>query len=180
MNTFFQIFRTLHEKILKNIYYYGRNIEYLRTQGMQIGENCEIYSWFDGGTEPWLIRIGNNVTIAPGAIVITHDGASRLFRNKESIRNSKYGNKFGPIEILDNCFIGMNAIILPGVKIGPNSIVGSGSVVTKNVPDNVVFAGNPARKICTLDEYIKKYDKYPTINSMNRNDLRKELTERFW
>jgi len=63
---------------------------------------------------------------------------------------------FGTVEILDNCFIGANAIVLPGVRIGPNSIVGTGAVVTKDVPPDTVVAGCPARKICDLAEYRAK------------------------
>ena len=59
-------------------------------------------------------------------------------------------------EIGDNCFIGMNAIIMPGVTLGNNVIVGSGSVVTKSFPDDVVVAGNPAKIICTLEEFYNK------------------------
>ena len=59
--------------------------------------------------------------------------------------------------MLDNCVVGMRAILLPGVTIGPDSIVGAGSVVTRDVPPRTVAAGVPARVLCTLDEYAERY-----------------------
>lgn len=49
--------------------------------------------------------------------------------------------------------------MLPGVTIGKNSIIGAGTIVTKNVPSNVVYAGNPGRVVCTLDDYLDKHKK---------------------
>ncbi len=124
--------------------------EYFRKQGAIIGENnrIEIRSL---GSEPYLIKIGNHCTIAPGVCFITHDGGTWVFTQEiPSLQ------RFGKIEIKDNCFIGLNSIILPNVTIGPNSIVGAGSVVTKDVPPNTVVAGNPARVIKTIDEYKEK------------------------
>jgi acetyltransferase-like isoleucine patch superfamily enzyme len=159
----------------------GNQIEYLRKMGVKIGEECQILNQAGNfGSEPWLIEVGNQVTITAGVRLITHDAASRLFR--ETLPDSSpYGNRFGRIHILDNCFVGSDSVILPDVKIGPNSIVGAGSVVVKDVPSNTVVAGVPARKIATLDEYIEKYKKKMIpIKSANRQDLRRELTVYFW
>jgi len=159
----------------------GSLIIYLRRLGVRIGKGCEFWNYpEDYGSEPWLIEIGNNVTITAGVRLITHDAASRLFR-KNLPNSSPFGNRFGRIHILDNCFIGSGSIILPDVKIGENSIVGAGSVVVKDVPPNTVVAGVPARTICSLDEYIEKYkDRMVPIKSTNREDLRRELTMYFW
>ena len=124
--------------------------EYFRKQGARIGENnrIEIRSL---GPEPYLIKIGDHCTIAPGASFLTHDGGAWIFT--EEIPSLQ---RFGTIEIFDNCFIGLGAIILLNTKIGPNSIVGAGSVVTKDVPANTIVGGNPARVISTIEEYKKK------------------------
>lgn len=68
--------------------------------------------------------------------------------------------------------IGASSVVLPNVRIGNNVIIGAGSVVTKDIPDNVVCAGNPAKVICSLDEYIKKYNAKIT----NENLLGREYT----
>jgi acetyltransferase-like isoleucine patch superfamily enzyme len=159
----------------------GSLITYLRRQGVRIGEHCQLLNVADNyGSEPWLIEICNRVTLTNGVFLITHDASSRLFRNNLP-GSSPYGNRFGKIRVLDNCFIGINSIVLPGVTIGPNSIVGAGSVVVKDVPPNTVVAGVPARVICSLDEYIEKYqEKMVPIRSTTREDLRRELTLYFW
>ena len=65
-------------------------------------------------------------------------------------------SRYGPIVVHDNCMIGINSIILLDVEIGPNSIVGAGSIVTRDVPPNTVYAGNPAKYIESYDEYLEK------------------------
>ena len=108
------------------------------------------------GSEPWLITIGKHVELSGNVVFITHDGATWVFRKGE--RSDRYKNviRYGKIIIKDNCFIGMNTVILPGITIGPNSIVGAGSTVTKDVPPNSVYAGNPAHYICSVEEYAEK------------------------
>jgi len=96
---------------------------------------------------PQFIEIGENFVSAPDSLIIAHDAS--LFVHTGMYRIEK-------VIIGDNVFLGANAIILPGVKVGDNSIIGAGSVVTKEVPPNTVVAGNPAKKICTTQEYIKK------------------------
>jgi acetyltransferase-like isoleucine patch superfamily enzyme len=160
----------------------GSVIQYLRNQGARIGENCSIASSAARkfGSEPWLIRVGDHVRITAGVVFITHDGSSWLFRDRLP-NTSPYGNRFGKIVIHDNCNIGLNCIIMPDVTIGPNSIVGAGSVVTKDVPPNTVVAGVPARPICTLDEYIEKYkQKMIPTQANTREELQRDLTLYFW
>lgn len=68
--------------------------------------------------------------------------------------------RIGIIEIMDNVFVGSGTRILYGVRIGSNVIIGSGSLVNKDIPDNSVYAGVPARFICTFDEHVLKAKKY--------------------
>lgn len=71
-------------------------------------------------------------------------------------RNSEY--EYGiPITIGNNVWIGGNCVILPGIEIGDNVVIGAGSVVTKNIPDNVCAAGNPCRVISEITEEDRKY-----------------------
>lgn len=174
--------RRLYLFFVYKVVYRANNVKYLRFLGAKIGNNCSIYtkpSFF--GTEPYLIEIGDNVTIAPECQFVTHDASSRLFRNNYPDEMSKFGDNFAPIIIEDNCFIGIRSIILPGVTIKRNSIVGAGSVVNKSFSEGSVIVGVPARKISTLENYIEKYKKkFPKVQATSRDELRKELTMRFF
>ena len=104
--------------------------------------------WF--GTEPYLVTLGDHVQISGNVTFLTHDGSTWVLESREDFPKLR---KFGRISVEDNCFIGHGVIILPGVTIGANSIVGAGSVVTRDVPPCSVAAGNPARRICSVDDY---------------------------
>lgn len=116
--------------------------------GMKLGENCDIQPGvvFDY-SHCWLIKIGNNVTIAPQAYLLTHDASTK--------KNLNF-TKVGTITIEDNVFIGARAVIMPGVTIGKNSIVGAGSIVTKSIPEGSIAVGNPARVVTSVEAYIDK------------------------
>jgi len=129
-------------------------IKVARHLGCKIGNNC-IFGNIDLGTEPYLITIGNNCQITSNVSFITHDGATLVIKNKYQFKGTKYGK----IIINDNVYIGNNCIILPGIVIGENTIIGAGSVVTKSIPPNMIYAGNPAKFICTLEEYFDKCKK---------------------
>ena len=120
---------------------------HFRKKGANIGRNNRIMVR-SLGDDPYLIKIGNHCSISSNVAFITHDGGGWIFTQEiPSLQ------RFGRIEIKDNCYLGMNCIILPGVTIGPNSVVGAGSVVTKDVSANAVFAGNPAKRIKGIEEY---------------------------
>lgn len=129
-------------------------IKRLRKQGAQIGKNTEILGIPRLGSEPYLVSIGDNVTITAGVNFITHDGATRVFRNNPKYKGKSI--KFGRIIVHDNSFVGLGSTILPGVSIGPNSVVAAGSIVTKDVPPNMVVGGNPAKVLMSIDEYAEK------------------------
>ena len=71
-------------------------------------------------------------------------------------KNCEKIDKFGKIIVGNNVFIGVNTIILPGVEIGDNCIIGAGAVVTKSIPANQVWAGVPARYIKTIESYAEE------------------------
>lgn len=138
------------------------NKEGYEKQGAKIGEksiliNCTLSSSSKGDR----FYIGKNCTIT-GATLLAHDASPTLFLNELIVREHSYlpGSRLSyrnPIHIGDNVFIGWGCIVLPGVSIGDNVVVGAGSVVTKNIPSGVVVAGNPAKAIKPIDEYIDNY-----------------------
>lgn len=146
-------------KIFKSIWYKlnGISNQQLSVQanireGLKVGKNVYgIESCTIDHGHCWLIEIGDNVVFAPQVYLLAHDTSSKVLVEYVKIGKIKIGN---------NCFIGARAFIMPGVEIGNNSIVGAGSLVTKSVPANVVVGGNPAKIICTLEQYQKKLNKY--------------------
>ena len=123
-------------------------VEGLRSKGLKLGSNVQFAAEvFLDPSHCFLISIDNNVTFAPNVRVIAHDASTKQFLNFTRI---------GFVRILDDCFIGDSVIVLPGVTIGPRSIVGAGSIVTKDIPENSVAVGYPARVACKLDEYLSK------------------------
>lgn len=131
----------------------GRRItKYYVKKGAKIGKNFKCTYIPSFGSEPYLIEIGDDCYCATNVTFITHDGGTRVINN---LNNTEY-DRILPIKIGNNVFLGKNSTIMPGVTIGDNVIVGYGSIVTKSIPSNEVWAGIPAKKICTLDEYIEK------------------------
>ncbi|MBN2566873.1 acyltransferase [Candidatus Woesearchaeota archaeon] len=96
-----------------------------------------------------LVKIGDNVYITRNVCVLAHDGSTECFKGKGYTMYKK-------VTIGNNVFIGMNSVVLPGVTIGDNVIIGAGSVVSKDCESDSVYAGVPARKLCTKDEFIAK------------------------
>jgi acetyltransferase-like isoleucine patch superfamily enzyme len=90
------------------------------------------------------VHIGKNLIAAPGSMITAHDA---------SLNNKTGEHRVEDVWIGDNVYIGANAVILPGAKIGNNAIIGAGSVVNGRVPDNMVVSGNPARVLYAVDHY---------------------------
>ncbi len=103
--------------------------------------------------DPKFIKLHNNVVIAAGVQFVTHDVIYLLLRKRNPELNIQHVDC---IEVMDNVFIGLGAIILPGVRIGENTIVAAGSVVTKDIPSNSVVGGNPAKVIGSFDSLVSK------------------------
>ena len=123
-------------------------LDRLVQRGLKLGQNCEIHDgFFFDPSHCFLISIGDNCELAPNVRLIAHDASPKKLLGYA---------KIGRIDIRNNCFIGDSVIVLPGVTIGENSIIGAGSIVTKDVPPNSVAAGNPARVICSVQAYADK------------------------
>lgn len=113
---------------------------YFRNAGMKIGGGCNICCNIMT-SEPYLISIGDNVTIAGNVTFVTHD-------NSISKIDTRYANLFGYVEIGNNCFLGQNVTVMYGVTLANNIIVASGSVVCNSFSEeNIIIGGNPAKKI---------------------------------
>lgn len=128
--------------------------KYARKLGVNFGENCHFYGDISWGTEPWIITLGNNVHVTAECRFVTHDGATLLFRDREPTLELTR-----PITVGHNVYIGTRSIIMGGVNIGSNIIIGAGSIVTHDIPDNSVAVGVPAKVIKTADEYFEKAKK---------------------
>ena len=126
---------------------------YAKYIGVKFGKNCLIATknW---SSEPYLIEIGDNVQITHNVSVHTHGGGHVA---RKQIPNF---DMFGKVIIKDGAYIGAYSQIMPGVTIGKGSLVAAGSIVTKSVPDGVIVAGNPAKYVCTVEEYIERNKKY--------------------
>lgn len=152
--------------IYKHKYTSESYIQYLRKIGMRIGEGTTIYTPRNvtiDETRPWLIEIGNNVQITKNVTILTHG-------YDWCVLKGKYGEVLGSsgkVKIGDNCFIGMNATILKGVTIGKNVIIGANSIVCKDIPSNVVVAGNPAKVIMSIEEYYERRKKEQLKEAIN-------------
>lgn len=95
----------------------------------------------------WHITIGNHVTLAPRVHILAHDASTKVFIGYTRIANTTIGN---------NVFVGAGTIILPGVTIGDNVVIGAGSIVSKDIPEGSVAAGNPARVLKPLADFLEE------------------------
>lgn len=123
------------------------SIEFLRSRGVQIGENVNLINTTIDWSHGFLVSIGNRVTLT-GVRILAHDGSTQI----------PFGvSRVGKVTIGDEVFVGHGTIILPNVRIGSRVVIGTGSVVTRDIPDNSVAAGNPARVIGAYDDFLKKH-----------------------
>ncbi|MDM0011271.1 acyltransferase [Variovorax sp. J22P168] len=114
---------------------------------MDIGSNVDINGYTvvyaAGG-----VRIGNKVLIGANCVITSVSHPTEAADRQQLV--------FSPVELQENCWLGAGTMVMPGVTIGRNSIVAAGSVVTKNIPDNCVFAGIPARLVRHLDSTLEQ------------------------
>ena len=130
-------------------------IDYFRRLGAKIGNRTIVYEptkTFIDATRPWMVTIGDDVKLTRGVTILTHGYDWSVLAG---INDVVLGSA-GEVVIGNNVFVGMNTTILKGVHIGNNVVIGANSLVNKDIPDNCVAAGNPAKVIMTIDEYYCK------------------------
>ncbi|MBR6253319.1 MAG: acyltransferase [Clostridia bacterium] len=144
-------------------------VKYLKNKGIKIGNNCEFNSpWTTivDYSKPWLLQIGNNVVFSSKITILTHDGSWRVLHNL-------YGDVLGStgkVIIGNNVFVGMGSTILKNVTIGDNVIIGAESLVTRDLDSNFVYAGSPAKKIMSIEDFYNKrqnLQKSELLNNLN-------------
>lgn len=156
------------------------DLKVAKKRGIKIGSNFHSNdSYIDPGF-PFLIEIGDNVTLSRASI-LAHDGSTQYAVDKSRV---------GKVIIGNNVFVGYLSIVLPNVRIGNNVIIGAGSVVTHDIPSNSIAAGNPCRVIGSFEvfknkhqNYIKSYPVYPTYHEFKSiaeiEQMKAELTNTF-
>ncbi|MCM1143041.1 MAG: acyltransferase [Muribaculum sp.] len=137
-------------KLLSRLYwrYISSAESYAKHIGVSIGKNNLIGKdhW---SSEPYLITVGSNSQLTTCRI-FTHGGGCAVRRNHPDF------DCFGKVTIGDYVYIGADALIMPGVAIGDCALVAAGSVVTKSVPSGMVVAGNPAKIICSVEDFYQR------------------------
>lgn len=169
-----RIIRLLYLKMLAKFF----PAAFIKKVGVKIGKNTRIagdlYKMFN--EEAYLIRIGDNCLISSELTILTHDGSVGLFRDE-----FPHADKVQPVIIGNGVFIGHRCIIMPGVTIGDNVLIGAGSVVSKDIPANSgVYAGVPAKFIKSMEDYKQKVIPYMIDTwSLTKEEKRKFLTDHY-
>ena len=138
--------KNLIKKIFSKIYGESYDIYLLRKSGAKIGRNFYYDNSYIDGSFRYLIEIGDNVTFTH-ATILAHDASTKIPLGK---------TKIGKVCIGNDVFIGYGTIILPNVKIGSQVVIGAGSVVNHDLPDNCIAVGNPCHPVGNYDSFVNK------------------------
>lgn len=156
------MWKTLIHKIERLLY---GSFRIAKKEGLQAGNGVSVMGDCEFGSEPYLITLEDYVRLSFGVSFVTHDGGTWAFRD---IPKYEKVIKYGKIRVGEHSFIGCNSTIMPGVTIGKRCVIAAGSVVTKDVPDEMVVAGVPAKVVMTTMEYAEK-----CLDSMKPYDIEK-------
>ena len=126
-----------------------RRWDKLRALGMHIGQgvNLPASTWVDASA-CYAISIGDWCGFGQGCLILSHDAQMDEFLDAGLVAR---------VTIHESCHFGSRTVILPGVEVGPRTMVGANSVVAKSLPPDTVCAGVPAKVICSLDEYLTRH-----------------------
>jgi acetyltransferase-like isoleucine patch superfamily enzyme len=152
-------------------------VAFARSIGVRVGNGCRFLDTTDAtfGSEPYLVKIGDHVTVTSGVTFITHDGGVWVFRDADP-----NVDLIAPVVVGNNVFIGIGTIVMPGVSIGDNSVIGAGSVVTRSIPANTVAVGVPAKPVKTIADYRAKVaGAAMSIRGLTDDEKRRVLLARF-
>jgi acetyltransferase-like isoleucine patch superfamily enzyme len=164
--------------ILKLIKKTGFTKLYARLSGVDFGNNCKFSNKVDFGSEPYLVTLGNDFYCSANITFITHDGSVNVLRN--IYKECEDVDFFGRVIIGNNVFLGFNVTLLPGAKIGDNVIVGAHSLVKGKLSSNSVYAGSPAKYICSIDDYKNKNEsQFVKTKLMKSVDKEREI-KKIW
>lgn len=155
------VLKYLYWRLLKSPEEYARHI------GVNIGvDNLIEYSHWS--SEPYLISIGSHCQLT-NCKIHTHGGSQCIRKDYPDF------DCFGKVVIGDYVYIGTGAQIMPGVTIGDNVLIAAGSIVTRSIPSGSVVAGNPAKIICTIDEYYQRNKRFDLNSKHLSSKEKKEL-----
>lgn len=156
--------------------------EYLKKKDILggVGENCRWGPWLVP-LYPELIVLHDNVCVHKTAHIVVHDMINRFLQRSVPNVDFGTGETLGPIEIDDNVYISMYATVMPNVRIGKNCIISAGSVVSGDIEENSIVAGNPAKVIGRFDSYVALRHISAAKNQEFRNQhLSNEAAENAW
>ena len=151
MNFIYRIILKIHttyQQFIQNIY-----LKICIDKRLKVGRKVRFVEVPQFGTEPFLIEIGDETTFSNNVRFVNHDGGQNALHFFEKYRDVR---TFGRIKIGKQCLIGADTILMPGVEMQDNCILGAGSILTTSMKKGSVFAGIPAKFICTVEEYGDK------------------------